>query len=144
MSTEYSNTSVGSSAQRYSTIQRYNQGVAGAMPPVVSGTVSGQYVVPCWNYQPSYNTLVKPGNCCGYPSIAGAYGADAETYVPVYGTRGCSDQVQCPGSVDPRMPMAPVVIPAGMTGVPGGMDQYIGNAAGGVNSQVQRRQRRSM
>lgn len=143
---EYGSTTVSGNPGAYARMAKYNQGVPGANPPVAAGTVVGQYIVPCWSHIPSYNTLVKPGNCCGYPSISGAYGPDSDTWTPSYAARDCSGVVQCgvrpvpvpvPTQVEPLGPAPPVpvqpVLPLGPP-VVGGQDAanmistYVGGA----------------
>jgi len=137
---EYGSTTVSGNPGAYARMAKYNQGIPGTNPPVAAGTVVGQYIVPCWNHIPSYNTLVKPGNCCGYPSISGAYGADADTWVPTYAARDCSGVVQCGNGRNPVEPLGPAppvpaapVLPLGPP-VVGGEDAanmistYIGGA----------------
>lgn len=81
---EYSGVTVNSSGCAYSTLNRYNMSVKGTNPPVPPTTVRGHYVVPTWNYRPTYDTLIKGGCCAGYPSINQAYGKGAGNCNPKY------------------------------------------------------------
>lgn len=101
---EYNASAVGGPRGSYASINKYNQGVQGTMPPVSSSTVVGKYIVPCWPYISSHDTLMKPGNCCGYPTIGGAYGMDAETWQPTYTARGCSEPATCGAPSQPQVP----------------------------------------
>lgn len=87
---EFTAPTVNGASCAYATLNNYNQGNRGMSPPVPATTVSGYYVVPTWNYRPTYDTLVK-GSCCGgYANILGAYGKNADSCDPQYVKKSCS------------------------------------------------------
>jgi hypothetical protein len=73
----------------YNTINTYNNGINGFSPPVPDSTSSGFYVVPTWNYRPTYDTLIKGNSFNGYASITSAYGKNAENCSPQYVKKNC-------------------------------------------------------
>lgn len=73
----------------YNTLNTYNNGIKGFAPAVPLTTSSGFYVVPTWNYRPTYDTLTKGNSFNGYANIQSAYGQGAENCSPQYMKKNC-------------------------------------------------------
>lgn len=124
MSCNTSESSCGSNPScSYQTLSNYNENgtyansydLMNPMRNVSNGACGGNsYVVPAWNYRPSYDTLVKGNSCNGYANIVSAYGVGAESCCPKYTTKRCdcmpkcrpcqNDVVTCPCDPDTSAP----------------------------------------
>lgn len=86
---EYNNSPVSGSCCSYNKLSNYNNQQNDSRPIIPPTTSSGYYVVPAWNYRPSYDTLQKGNGCSGYANIISAYGEGADTCSPKYIKKSC-------------------------------------------------------
>jgi hypothetical protein len=89
-SSEYANSSVGSSPCTYNTLGKYNT-KNGMGPAVAQGTVVGRQIVPQYGAI-GYKTLLHGGDtpgCSGYFNIQNAYGSGSDNCSTSYVSRIC-------------------------------------------------------